>query len=112
MTRRRTIYLALGVFGILFVFSPLFLNFSDIVYDFLFSCFVALGICLLTFDDFEQSKRRRDLIKVLVFGFILFFGASAAILGWTGRGAALIPIGIVGGGFLYWYIDKHVPAFD
>jgi hypothetical protein len=110
MNRRRKIYLSLGVIGVLWMLSPLLLHVPSSVSDAGFSLLVALGVCLLAFDDFEQEKTRSALLKVLTVAFVMFSAAAVALLISTGRGAVLIPLGVLGGGCLYWFIDKYVPA--
>ena len=109
MTRRKKIYISLGVLGVLFVLSPLLISIPEVVASAVFSLLVALGVCLLAFDDFEQEKTRGELLKALAVACILFSAVAAVLLIATGTGAALIPLGVLGGGGLYWYIDKCVP---
>ena len=112
MNRKARTHLALVLLGITFVLSPLFLDFSDKTGAVIFSFLVALGLCVLAFEDFREQKNHSSLFKVLAVAFVAFAAAAAAVLTIVDRGAALIPIGILGGGCLYWYIDRHVAGAD
>lgn len=112
MRRKTKIYLALVLLGIALVLSPLLFDFSDELGAVLFSFLVALGICALAFEDFRDEKRHSSLLIVLAIAFVVFAATVAAMLSLVDSGAALIPIGVLGGGCLYWYINRHVPDAD
>jgi hypothetical protein len=107
---RPLVIAALAAMGAGYLVLPIYLGLSEDATDILAAALLPLALCIWTFEDHRKGRSWAHLLWVLLVAFLILFSVGASMLLGGVRFGVLIPVNALFVGFLYWFIDRHVPA--
>ncbi len=107
MSRKWVLIIAAALTALAYVIMPYHLGLTESQTDVLASALLAVGLCVLCYEDHKVTVNAAILTRTLVVIFLVILGSTTIVLLNHIRFQALIPICMVVGGVAYWYLDRQ-----
>lgn len=102
---------SLILMGASFFLAAFYFDLNELQIDAGTSVLAGFMVCFLTYQDHKRKKSHKELLSVLL-AFSTIVAVSMMLVFLTLRDvpfALFVPLYAIGGGVVYWYIDRYVP---